>query len=155
MDSPDFSKMSDSNVLKAVQPGITSDVDKYYIELAHWILDKAGSVDIKDPVLKSVEDAQVEYQYAKDDFESDPSPENNKKMVKAEIAMLKAEIAENKAKMGRSAKMEPQQPMDSSIFKGLKSTKGGLKTRRRKRRNGPSRVRRHRSRRVSGRKDKA
>ena len=53
------------------------------------------------------------------------------------------------------AKMEPQQPMESSIFKGLKSSKGGLKTRRRKHRNGPSGLRRHRSRRVSGRKIKA
>ena len=156
MDEEDLSGLTDEEVLKKVQPGYTSDVDKYYIELAHWILDKAGQPRMGDPALKSLEDAQVEYQYAKDDFDLEPTEENKSKMVEAEIAMLKAQIAETKAKLGRSTDFKADKAKEYKSSFGVKGNIGGrLKTRKYKNLNGPSSVRRHRSRRVSIRKNKA
>jgi hypothetical protein len=132
-------------------PGYTSDVDKYYIELAHWILDNAGRVNIEEPALKSLEDARQDYEYAKEDFESDPSKDNEMKMIKANIAMIKAEIAENK---GRSTDFKADKGKEYKSSFGVKGNIGGrLKTRRHKHRNGSSRVRRHRSVYMSRRKD--
>lgn len=67
----------DEQILRKVQPGFTSDVDKHYTELAYWILNKAGHVNIGDPALKSLKDAKEDYQLAKEDYESDPSIKNN------------------------------------------------------------------------------
>jgi hypothetical protein len=148
--------LSDEEILKKVQPGYTSDTDKYYIELAHWILDKAGHVDIKDPAVKSLEDAEVEYQYAKDDFDLEPTEENKSKMVQAEIAMLKAQIAETKAKLGRSTDFKADKSKEYKSSFGVKGNIGGrLKTRKHKNPNGSTRIRRHYSRRLFGRKIKA
>jgi hypothetical protein len=146
----DLSGLKTPELLKKIQPGYTTDVDKYYIELAHWILDKARQPDVGDPALKSLEDTEVEYQYAKDDFDLEPTEENKTKMVKAEIAMLKAKITETKSKLGRSTDFKSTVEKPSAFFPKI-TVKAGLKTRRRKNGNGPARVRRHRSRRVSSR----
>lgn len=150
MASPDFSTMRDSEVLKAVQPGITSDVDKYYIELAHSIVDN-NWLYLGKSATPRIEDLETEYETAKSDYEYEKTTENEVTMLKANIALIKAQSELLKE---RQAKLEPPKPLGKSSFiKG--DVVGGLKTRRRKHRNGPSRVRRHRSRRVSSRKVKA
>lgn len=150
MASPDFSNMRDSELLKAVQPGITSDVDKYYIELAHSIVD-SDWLSLGDSATPGIEDLETEYEHAKADYEAEQTVVNELAMLKAQIKLRNAQIELMKE---RRAKMEPSKEMKSPTL-GIKTTTGGLKTRRRKHRNGPSGLRRHRSRRVSKRQVKA
>jgi hypothetical protein len=127
--------------------GYTEPVDKYYEELAHWILDKAGRVDVEDAAMPSLEDLERSYEDLKARYESEKTPENEKNMLIAGIAFLKAKNRE------LSTDFKTTVEKSSAFFPNI-PVKAGLKTRRRKHRNGPSRVRRHRSQRVSGRKDK-
>ena len=150
MASPDFSTMRDSEVLKAVQPGITSDVDKYYIELAHSIVDNDW-LSLGDSATPAIEDLELAYELAKSDYEAEKTPENELAMLKAQIKLRNAQIELMKE---RKAKMEPSKEIKSPTL-GIKTTSGGLKTRKGKQRNGSSRLRRHSSRRVSSRKIKA
>lgn len=150
MASPDFSNMRDSEVLKAVQPGITSDVDKYYIELAHSIVDNDW-LSLGKSATPAIEELETEYELAKSDYEYEKTPENEIAMLKAQIKLRNAQIELMKE---RKAKMEPSKEMKSPTL-GIKSTTGGLKTRRRKHRNGPTGLRRHRSTRVSKKQNKA
>lgn len=150
MASPDFSNMRDSEVLKAVQPGITSDVDKYYIELAHSIVD-SDWLSLGESATPGIEELETEYEHAKADYEAEQTPENELAMLKAQIKLRNAQIELMK---GRKAKMEPSKEFKSPTL-GIKSTTGGLKTRRRKHRNGPSGLRRHRVTRVSKKQNKA
>lgn len=149
MASPDFSTMRDSEVLKAVQPGFTSDVDKYYIELAHSIVD-SDWLSLGESATPGIEDLETEYEHAKADYEAEQTVVNELAMLKAQIKLRNAQIELMKE---RHAKMEPQKPLGKSSFiKG--DVVGGLKTRSHKRRNGSSTIRRHRSRRVPSRKIK-
>lgn len=150
MASPNFRNMRDSEVLKAVQPGITSDVDKYYIELAHSIVDN-NSLYLGESATPEIGDLERDYESAKSDYEYEKTPKNEVAMIKANTKLIKAQTELLKE---RQSKMEPSKEMKSPIL-GIKTTTGGLHTRRRKHRNGPSGVRRHRSRRVSTRKVKA
>ena len=150
MASPDFSTMRDSEVLKAVQPGITSDVDKYYLELAHSIVD-SDWLSLGKSATPGIEQLETDYELAKSDYEYEKTAENEVAMLKAQIKLRNAQIELMK---GRKSKMEPSKEMKSPIL-GIKSTTGGLKTRRRKHRNGSTRIRRHRSTRVSKRQVKA
>ncbi len=150
MASPDFSTMRDSEVLKAVQPGITSDVDKYYIELAHSIVD-SDWLSLGESATPEIGDLETDYELAKSDYEYEKTPENEIAMLKAQIKLRNAQIELMKE---RRAKMEPSKEMKSPTL-GIKSTTGGLKTRRRKHRNGPTGLRRHRSTRVSKKQNKA
>lgn len=149
MASPDFSNMRDSEVLRAVQPGITSDVDKYYIELAHSIVD-SDWLSLGDSATPGIEELETEYEHAKADYEAEQTVVNELAMLKAQIKLRNAQIELMKE---RKAKMEPSKEMKSPTL-GIKTTSGGLKTRSHKRRNGSSTIRRHRSRRVPSRKIK-
>jgi hypothetical protein len=125
--------------------GYTEEVDKYYIELAHWILDKAGPVDIGDAATPSLEDLELSYEDLKARYEADKTPENEKNMLIAGIAFLKAKKKE------RSTDFKTTVEKPSAFFPKI-NVKAGLKTRKHKDRNGSVGIRRHRSRRVSGRK---
>ncbi len=150
MASPDFSTMRDSEVLKAVQPGITSYVDKYYLELAHSIVD-SDWLSLGKSATPRIEELETEYELAKSDYEYEKTAENEVAMLKAQIKLRNAQIELLKE---RQAKMEPSKEMKSPTL-GIKTTSGGLKTRKQTQPNGSSRIRRHRSRRVSNRKIKA
>lgn len=150
MASPDFSTMRDSEVLKAVQPGFTSDVDKYYIELAHSIVD-SDWLSLGESATPEIADLERDYESAKSDYEYEKTAENEVAMLKAQIKLRNAQIELMKE---RRAKMEPSKEMKSPTL-GIKTTTGGLKTRRRKHRNGPTGLRRHRSTRVSKKQNKA
>ena len=150
MASPDFSNMRDSEVLRAVQPGITSDVDKYYIELAHSIVD-SDWLSLGESATPGIEDLETEYEHAKSDYEAEQTVVNELAMLKAQIKLRNAQSEFMKE---RRAKMEPSKDIKSATL-GIKTTSGGLKARKGKQRNGSSRLRRHSSRRVSGRKIKA
>jgi hypothetical protein len=150
MASPDFSKMRDSEVLKAVQPGITSDVDKYFIELAHYIVDK-DHLTLGESVHPDLDELEKQYESAKYEYQEDKTPETELKMLKAQYNLL---IAQKELLKERKTEFSKTVEKPSAFFPKI-PVKAGLKTRRRKHRNGSSRVRRHRSQRVSGRKDKA
>jgi hypothetical protein len=141
--------MRDSEVLKAVQPGITSDVDKYYLELAHSIV---GSdwLSLGKSATPSIEELETEYELTKSDYEYEKNAENEVAMLKAQIKLRNAQIELLKE---RRAKMEPSKEMKSPTL-GIKTTSGGLKTRRRKHRNGSSSISRYRSTRMSKRQAK-
>lgn len=130
-------------------PGFTSDVDKYYLELAHSIVDNDW-LSLGESATPGIEELERAYEHAKSDYEYEKTPENEVAMLKAQIKLRNAQIELMKE---RKAKMEPSKEMKSPTL-GIKTTSGGLKTRRRKHRNGSSSIRRHRSTRVSKRQVK-
>jgi hypothetical protein len=131
-------------------PGYTSEVDKYLIELAHYIVDM-NSLSLGDSVHPDLDELEKAYESAKYEYESENTPDYELKMLLAQHKLLKAQ-AELLKERSTDFKTKVEKP--SAFFPKITVT-AGLKTRRRKHRNGPSRVRRHRSARVSSRKDKA
>lgn len=149
MSLPDFGTMTDSEVLKAVQPGITSDVDKYYLELVHSIVD-SDWLSLGKPAISGIKQLETDYELAKSEYEYEKTAENKAAVIKAQLKLRNAVLELLKE---RQAKMEPSKEMKSPIL-GIKTTSGGLKTRRRKHRNGSSSISRHRSTRMSKRQTK-
>jgi hypothetical protein len=131
-------------------PGFTSEIDKYLLELAHYIVDK-NHLDLGESVHPDLDELEKAYESAKYQHESEKTPETQLNMLKAQYKLL---VAQNELLKERKTDFSTTVEKPSAFFPNI-PVKAGLKTRRRKHRNGPSRVRRHRSQRVSGRKDEA
>lgn len=101
--------------------------------------------------------AMVEYNAKYDKWLKTKEGSEERKTAEKELRKAVKEVRSleerTRVQTARSAQIEATGETKSAIFPGMTTgTKGGLKTRRRKHRNGPSRVQRHRASRVSARK---
>lgn len=155
-------------------PGFTDYDRPDQLDAAQYVINKHKLPAIPSAALPTVEDAQQEVFAAEGDLDNaewqleqlkrNKVPKTHLRMLQAStdvtIAQANLSIAKQRLAAAKArevserstGKLEPRQPQQSAIFSSLKA---GLKSRRRKHRNGSTRVFKHKTRHMSRRKNKA